>query len=326
MSITDCFRRNDIIYGLQGEKDKYYAKIDDEKLKFRTSSCYHFQLTRATVSCIKWHTHRDCFSFSLALSDPKNTRQQDFYDAFKRSKYKKSTLGVISLAKARKNGLDPQQSREIKTHNTWVADTDLQEETKKSIYMNIVRRVCKYTLWFVIHRTDNNVHFVLDNFDIKAALDKKTFKTAYGSQTAAITGSEIKFLFRIWGYLESEGLSDRVKFYENNKLVSPPWQSNPAQWNNYAHFLIGKHCSSGETKVEIAPDAMNATATYTEKSRVCYYDLPARDTRSSSSLESSSNYSSSVAAEIFGLEASENSSIGSGSNSSSKRGQKRRRL
>ncbi len=172
MDFSSRFQSRDILYGLQGTKDDYYQLLSDKTLKRASSASYHLPFSRAIVDWVKIDLRTNRLGLSLDLQDPEDRFQKGFYEFFLRSKYYDSTVQAIDLAKVKKNGCRTIDLKKMVQRDGWV-ESDLNDSINTAIQLNIIRRVCKYTLWYVLHNTNSQVHFVLDGMDIADVKNKR---------------------------------------------------------------------------------------------------------------------------------------------------------
>ena len=81
---------------------------------------------------------------------------------------------------------------------------------------------------------------------------KEKFDSVVGLKAVAVTASELRFLFRTWGYLRELKFTQQVSFWHEGEKVSPPWSDDKQRseyvgngndlniWASYAKDLIKK--------------------------------------------------------------------------------------
>jgi hypothetical protein len=105
--------------------------------------------------------------------------------------------------------------------------------------MLAIRRACKFGLEYTIMQRHQTVHFVLDvpynagtSMDMTDVVAKAKYMgvAANPAGSVPITFSELRCCYRNRNTWIPTG---RLKFYLNLNEVQPPWDSNPALWQQY---------------------------------------------------------------------------------------------
>lgn len=101
------------------------------------------------------------------------------------------------------------------------------------------KKSSKAGLEYITKEQQNNVHFILDNLNQQAVVNKLDHNTMRpeqktnpitGDSQQSITASELRSLYRKQNDL---ALMDKVKFWQGGQQVPAPWQTNPALWSQY---------------------------------------------------------------------------------------------
>lgn len=94
----------------------------------------------------------------------------------------------------------------------------------------LLKRASKLGIEMAAAESGNHIHFLLDNLDIPAIINKKDdkglFKTTY--KGTSITASELRYAYR-----NRERLEGKIHFYKNKETVAAPWQADPTAWRRY---------------------------------------------------------------------------------------------
>jgi len=212
------------LYEHNKSKDKY--KDDFGKLLEKISS------THSTLKKIKdkderrWATE-DLFydSYSEGLIYGLNSPRERYIKSNKELKMKVRTIDEFKILKD-----DPKYSRvDVNDFKTFLIRNDKYKEVVGGSGSNQnIRRKAKGGLEWATSK-GVHVHFVLDELDINAVINKN-FRRKNGDsdpgsirKNRSITGSELRWLYRHWS---DDKVRKNVTFWVEGTKVPPPWEKD----------------------------------------------------------------------------------------------------
>jgi hypothetical protein len=176
---------------------------------------------------------------ALTVKNPVSTQELDY-----NWNYYENDLGSVALSQEVKATLTSYFDN-LKTSRRSPYDAmnaPAKKWTRKgdaSATMLAIRRACKFGLEYFIMQKHETVHFVLDvphNLGTMMDMADVVAKAKYNGPgpdpngSVPITFSELRCCYRNRNEWIPTG---RLKFYLNLVEVVPPWQSNPALWQQY---------------------------------------------------------------------------------------------
>lgn len=100
-------------------------------------------------------------------------------------------------------------------------------------YYTRKRRVCKGGILFAINQ-GKRVHFILDKIDMEQVVYKNgkddQAENWGGVKHRGYTGAELRSVYRM---RNNKKAMSKIVFWENDKRVSAPWETNPTLWAEY---------------------------------------------------------------------------------------------
>lgn len=100
------------------------------------------------------------------------------------------------------------------------------------------KRGSKLGIEIIAQSKTAQLHFVLDNIDMAAVVNK----TGGLREGKSITASELRYAWR-----NRERLGDRIHFYKNDSEVPAPWVSDPVLWQHYSPHARASAATSAAT-------------------------------------------------------------------------------
>lgn len=224
MSMNFDMRRGDLVYGLRNSRAEYAMRMYDNR-KIDTSypwaiDDYNVAVGRVvnsqTLEKNNLPTNSDPsmlagmveISPSIVKMIKDVNRAYPLWDSYFDSARQREKFDLASIYK------EVHKHAGLTQYHQWVSG---------GVIPNLLaKRGSKLGLYMAAHGAGAKIHFVLDDLDIQAVVNKM------GDFGQSITASELRYAFR-----NRQQLDGHITFYEAGGEVAAPWRSNPLVWSAY---------------------------------------------------------------------------------------------
>lgn len=226
--IVRNFHKGDLMYGASHARDETYLKKVETFHRNNVADLSH----NASNEWARRAQGRNYRSMIInSYNDPVRSTLSDSFQSVKAggSRRKKAIEDAIKFAMI---GRSSQHGFDFQTYkNIAISHPKLKITQKHQVEWDWWKRGSKSGIEMVAQQPiESNVklHFICDGLDMKGVTTKDPER--YGN---GITASELRYIYRHWDRLDG-----KVIFYENNKVINPPWQNEMTEvgqfWKEYS--------------------------------------------------------------------------------------------